>query len=76
MKVIFLAPIILVRPVARRDATRKMPRATVNCIETSNDLRYLNKAKKGMTKVTRRKPTPRAKKARMARLLRKAVNGT
>ena len=76
MKVSFFAPMSFIRLVAKREARRKSARHIVNYEETSNDLRDLNKAKKGITKVTSRNPMPRAKNARKARLLRKAIKGT
>ena len=75
-KVIFLGPMQRISVVAQSDASKKMLIAPANCTETSKDFRDLTRAKKGMTNVTRRKPTSRAKNASRVRLFRKAVRGT
>ena len=75
-KVIFLGPMHRISVVAQSDASKKMSSAPANCTDTSYDFRALTRAKNGMTNVTRRKPTSRAKKANRVRLLRKAVRGT
>ena len=75
-KVMFFAPIQRINELAQSEANRKMPSATVSWMLTSKDFLCLTRAKKGMTKVTSRKPTNREKKAKRVRLLRNAVSGT
>ena len=51
--VIFLGPTHLTSVEPNNDARKKTPRAAEICTETSNDLLYRIKAKKGIKKVMR-----------------------
>ena len=75
MKVIGFEPKHLMRGVAQSVARKKKARAIVSWMVTSKGLRFLIRAKKGMTNVTSMKPTNNAKKASTVLLLKNAVSG-
>lgn len=75
-KVSRFGPTNFIACVEANVANKKMSKAPVTCKATSIAYRSLRSEKKGVTKVTDKKPRVRVKLARRVLLLRNPVSGT